>query len=240
MNLLPRSAAHRRRHVLRRRPSSASVPAGFDGRRRRLAHLSFPPSSTARLGVRGLSFLKLSFLRLSSWLSSWRRREPGPRSVERRRARALVLAAVVFAAVVLLSALPWSTLMDQHAQLSSAAAQVTALQAQNRALAVEERELSNATTVAGLARQDYGLVEPGQKAYDILPPPGTTDPTAVTAGHVPLDEPPVMPGSALSEKLLGAGPAGATPSGARGRTSADPRDSGGFWSRVGHTLEFWN
>jgi hypothetical protein len=166
-----------------------------------------------------------------------------------------VLAAVVFAAVVLLSALPWSTLMDQHAQLSSAASQVTALQAENRALAGEERELSNASTVAGLARQDYGLVEPGQKAYDILPPPGTTDPTAVAAGHVPLNEPPVMPGSALSEKLLGAGPAAATPSGARGRTSAaahgatpstgepssaDPRDSGGFWSRVGHTLEFWN
>jgi hypothetical protein len=166
-----------------------------------------------------------------------------------------VLAAVVFAAVVLASALPWSTLMDQHAQLASATSQVGVLQAENRALAGEARELSDASTVAGLARQDYGLVEPGQKAYDILPPPGSTAPTAVEAGHVPLDEPPVLPGSARSEKLLGAGGAGAPPPGARGATSAgahgattatgqppsgNQTGSGGFWSRVGHTLEFWN
>jgi cell division protein FtsB len=178
--------------------------------------------------------------------------------VERRRARALLLAAVLFATVVLLTALPWSTLANQHAQLTSASAEVTELQAQNHALTVQARELASKATQAGLARQDYGLVEPGQKAYDILPAPGTATTAATQAGHVPLDEPPVVPGSRRSEELLGAGvgsSAPSQPSGTPDRTTTSPAhggpygtgasstdrlDEGGFWSRVAHTLEFWS
>jgi cell division protein FtsB len=186
-----------------------------------------------------------------------RHRAPKERSVERRRARALLLGAVVFAALVLLTALPWTTLLDQHAQLTSASAQVNQLQAENQALAAQAKELSNRSTQAGLARQDYGLVEPGQKAYDILPAPGTAASKTVEAGHVPLDEPPVVPGSRRSEELLGVGvvsapavntPATATTAAkaagggakASGWGASDSLGAHGFWSRVGHSLEFWN
>jgi cell division protein FtsB len=178
-------------------------------------------------------------------------------TVERRRARAVLLAAVLFAAIVLLGALPWSTLANQHAQLTSASAQVNELQAQNRTLAAQARELSSKETQAGLARQDYGLVEPGQKAYEILPASGTSSPTANEAGHVPLNEAPVVPGSKRSEQLLGVNAVGSTSTNSTTRSSVDsgaadrsPRTQGvtltntlgdrSFVSRVVHTLEFWN
>ncbi len=158
--------------------------------------------------------------------------------------------------MVLLTALPWTTLLNQHAQLTSAATQVNQLQAENQALAAQAKELSNRSTQAGLARQDYGLVEPGQKAYDILPAPGTAAAKTVEAGHVPLDEPPVVPGSRRSEQLLGVGvvsrpsPGGSTTTWptATGEVHALRRAGAGghrptahgFWSRVGHSLEFWN
>jgi cell division protein FtsB len=168
-----------------------------------------------------------------------------------------LIVAVVFAAAVLGGALPWSTLADQHAQLSSASAQISELKAENHELAVQAGQLSNRATQAGLARQDYGLVESGQKAYDILPPAGTAASSVTGAGHVPLDEPPVVPGSRRSEALLGVDSGSVTPAGDAARTSAatvaggqHPAVPGGssadhlgarsFWSRVAHTLEFWS
>lgn len=167
------------------------------------------------------------------------------------------MAAVLFAAIVLLSALPWSTLLNQHAQLSSATAELTELQAENRALAAQARQLANISTQDALARQDYGLVHPGQTAYDILPAPGSTPSDSTESGHVPLNEAPVAPGSHRSQELLGVGVVSSTSSGAaagtasgasrrgagagaQGTSPAASLDTGGFWSRVAHTLEFWN
>ncbi len=176
--------------------------------------------------------------------------------MQRRRARALLMAAVLFAAIVLLSALPWSTLLKQGSQLTTDSAEVSQLQAENRELAAQARQLANGSTQTALARQDYGLVKPGQTAYDILPPPGSTPSNATQSGHVPLNEPPVVPGSRRSEELLGVGVLGSTSSagptssattslrdrtGPAGTTEVTDRPGGGgFWSRVGRTLEFWN
>ena len=240
MNMLPRTGAHSRRHRRRRPPSLAPGPGPT---RLVLARLSIRRPSVPRLTLRRL-----------------RGDRTGPRreaTVESRRARALLAGAVVFAAIVLLSALPWSTLMNQHAQLASDSTQVGQLQAENRALTDEARELSQSSTMAGLAREDYGMVEPGQRAYEVLPASGATVPNAIAGGHVPLDEAPVVPGSARSEELLGAGVGAITTASAAARSAAasargvtgvtaggppPPGSSkpGGFWSRVAHTLEFWN
>jgi septum formation initiator len=171
---------------------------------------------------------------------------------------------MVFAAVVLLVALPWTTLLNEHTQLSSATAETNQLQVENKALAAQAKELSSAATQSALARQDYGLVRPGQTAYDILPPPGAVANEAIQAGHVPLDEAPVVPGSRRSQELLGAGvvnptsaastspgstagsttpaitPAGSRSSSSTARSAPARLPTGGFWSRVGATLEFWN
>jgi len=177
--------------------------------------------------------------------------------VERRRARALLFLAAVFAAIVLLRGLPWSTILNQKAQLSSATVEVKELQAENNALAVQAQQLAANSTQAALARQDYGLVHPGQTAYDVLPPPGPAASAAIGGGHVPLDETAVVPGSRRSEELLGAGVVGSTPAeGAAAAANGQVRTeagatadggvsgahgvSGGFWSRVVRTLEFWS
>ncbi len=173
-------------------------------------------------------------------------------SLQRRRARALLLGSAVFAIVVLATSLPYSALLSQHQRLSSTARQVTALEAQNKVLRQEAQELSDPATVAGIARRDYGLVAPGSQAYEVLPASGSSVGSAQSSGHVPLDGPPVVPGSALSQALLGAGVpavgAGSAGSGASTSTAADQsgRQSGsdaststGFWTRVLRTLEFW-
>jgi cell division protein FtsB len=207
-----------------------------------LPRLSLPKPALPKVSLPGPSLLR----RLRE-----RRQGAEQRPVERRRARALLLASVLFCAIVLVSALPWSTLLNERSQLSSASAEVMALRAENRALADQARQLSNTAVQTALARQDYGLVHPGQTAYDILPPPGTTSSNAIASGHVPLDEAPVVPGSRRSEELLEAGVGGATVPGASGGTAgagdSGPTSSssagtggGGFWSRVGHTLEFWS
>lgn len=164
---------------------------------------------------------------------------------------------MVFAAAVLLGALPWSTLAGQHAQLSSASAELSQLRAENHELATQAGQLANRSTQAGLARQDYGLVKSGQKAYDILPPAGTGASSVTGGGHVPLDEPPVVPGSRRSEALLGVDMGSVTTANTAARTSPGTAQSGqrptgpgvgpvdhlgarSFWSHVAHTLEFWS
>lgn len=186
-------------------------------------------------------------------------------SLQRRRARALLFVSGLFAIVVLVTSMPVSALISQHVQLSSTARQVGSLEAQNKALEQEAKQLSDPSTVVGIARRDYGLVAPGSQVYEILPPSGASTLSAQSSGHVPLEGPPVAPGSARSQELLSAGngegagaasaPVWASSSSAasvKPRSSANAagrratrqlaRDAvagGGFWARVAGTLEFW-
>ena len=140
----------------------------------------------------------------------------GRLSLQRRRARGLLVLSAIFAVVVLATLMPFSALLSQREQLSSTAKQVSALTAQNKALRQEARELSDPSTVAGIARRDYGLVSPGSQAYEILPAAGSSLGSAASSGHVPLDGPPVVPGSQLSQELLGAGVPRSTGDGSAG------------------------
>lgn len=165
-----------------------------------------------------------------------------------RRVRLLVVASALFAGAVLLTGLPVSALLAQHKQLSATSAELEQLQASDHSLSAQSSRLSQPGTVSGLARSDYGMVPPGQKAFVILPPPGASAAAIAGSGHVPLDGPPVTPGSAQSDALLGGGVTGSGPSGhsqsghhgsAGSATGGSARSSGSFWSRVLHTLEFW-
>lgn len=179
-------------------------------------------------------------------------------SLQRRRARALLVAAAIFAAIVLATSFPVSTLLSQHKQLSSTTQQVSTLEQQNKALNEEAEQLSDPSTVAGIARRDYGLVAPGSQAYEILPAPGSSAASGQSTGHVPLEGPPVVPGSAQSQEILAAGTTGLAGGGTQGTDSAGSSGtaspsasagsgksvsadgpSDGFWTRVLHTLEFW-
>jgi len=139
--------------------------------------------------------------------------------------------------------MPVSALLTQHRQLSSTSSALAAAQAADRSLSAEAKALAGTVTVDRLARSDYGLVPSGQKAYVILPPAGSTSAEVAGSGHVPLEGPPVEPGSAQSQQLLGLGTpaAGTTPHGhpSTGSGSTGHGAAGGFWSRVTRTLEFW-
>jgi hypothetical protein len=168
-----------------------------------------------------------------------------------------LLGAVAFAVIVVGAMLPWSTLASQHQALATDTAQANQLQAENRALSGQVRQLSDPSAASGLARQDYGLVKQGQRAYDILPSSGTSSSPAADSGHVPLNQGPVAPGSRRSQELLSAGLGSASAGGSAtsrsssktvtgpattGSRSPSTRSTGagGFWSRVGHTLAFWS
>jgi len=193
---------------------------------------------------------------------SARNRSRGSRkslSPHERRVRALFVVCSLFAVLVLVTSFPISTLLNQHAQLSSTAKQLALMESENEVLKQEAKQLASPVTINDIARRDYGLVAPGSQAFEILPAPGSSSVSATSSGHVPLDGPPVVPGSIQSQQLLAAGALqisggdaldgtgavlesathdGSDPTGTGSAAEGDSSD-GGFWSRVEHTLEFW-
>jgi cell division protein FtsB len=156
----------------------------------------------------------------------------------------MLAVAALFAVAVLSTGMPVSALLTQHRQLSSSSASLARLQAEDAALSAEAKGLTDPNTVSGLARSDYGLVPPGQKAYVVLPPSGASPSAVAGSGHVPLEGPPVVPGSAQSQALLGLGTTSTTapaPNHSATGHGAPVASStgGGFWHRVLRTLEFW-
>jgi len=175
-------------------------------------------------------------------------------SLERRRARTLLVGAIVFACLVLLTSFPIDGLLSQRSALTGTARELTTVRAENEALARQVSDLSNPSTVNDLARNDYGFVAPGQRVYDILPSSSPSGSALTGSGQVPLDGPPVVPGSARSQALIGVvAPAGSTspvsatksshgrdPTGAASAAAVEPPEPHSYWGRVVQTLEFWN
>jgi cell division protein FtsB len=188
---------------------------------------------------------------------SWLARPARPRhaALQPRRSRTLLIASAIFALVVLGTSMPLSTLLAQRSQLSATSAQLRGLEQQDNLLQKEARQLSKSQNVARIANRDYGLVPPGTPLYEVLLSPYSASRTGAT-GQVPLDGPLVAPGSAQSQSLIGAGVAAqpsqtdrssrdgslppVSPSRSTGASSSGgTAPSGGFWSRVARTLEFW-
>lgn len=150
-----------------------------------------------------------------------------------RRAFWPLTAVVTLAVAVLLFGYPTRTFLDQRASLGQEQAVVDRLASQNAALQNEASQLKTPAEIESLARQEYGLVEPGQEAYAILPSPRPSPP-AGTQPDPAVGSSGTEPGGSLDAASTPArGPGGSDP-GAAGK--ADP---GGLWSRFVHQLEFW-
>jgi cell division protein FtsB len=83
--------------------------------------------------------------------------------------------------VVFVFVFPTRTYLNQRHQIDAAARRLTVLNAQNAALAAEAQKLQSPAEIERLAREQYHMVQPGEKAYVILPaapPPTTTAPPA--------------------------------------------------------------
>jgi cell division protein FtsB len=96
----------------------------------------------------------------------------------RRRAFRLVVAGISLVAVMFLFVLPARTYLAQRRSLSEASDRVQVLSQENAKLAQQVQLLQTDAEIERLARQQYGLVKPGETAYAILPPkaPATTVP----------------------------------------------------------------
>jgi cell division protein FtsB len=166
------------------------------------------------------------------------------RSREGRRARLLLVGAMVLSAVILTAWFPASALYRQRASLSQANGQLSQLHSEDAALSQERKNLSDSAEVGRIARTQYQLVSPGQQAFEVLPPTGSAVANAPYAGD-PGNSAPVAP-SAASELPPGTdttttqATAGAPKSGTHAG-AVRPPGSGtpGLIERMVRALEFW-
>jgi len=173
-------------------------------------------------------------------------------SLEHRRARSVLVGAIVLAAVVLLTSFPIQGLLSQRSALSGTARELSTVQAEDDSLARQVADLADPSTVNDLARHDYGFVPKGQRVYDVLPSSSPSGSALSASGLVPLNATPVVPGSSRSQALIGiVASAGGSPAPAtsaaraansRGSSGEDtvPPEPHSYWGRVVRSLEFWN
>ena len=93
----------------------------------------------------------------------------------------VVVAALVLIGVLALAVFPAKAWLEQRRDLRALVAQEAALTAENQALQARTDQLRSDEEIERLAREQYGLVKPGEEAYAILPsppPPTTVPPTA--------------------------------------------------------------
>ena len=176
------------------------------------------------------------------------KRQAAPAEV--RRARFVLLGAVVVSAVVLFAWFPASSLLSQRSDLTGTQSQLSTLHSQDAALAQEKKNLSDSGEIGRIAREQYQLVSPGQQAYQVLPPTGsgaTSTPYAgdpgATGPVTPSASSELPPGGATATTTTttpGTPPAAASAGGGQaGATAARGHQSAGFMTRVMHALEFW-
>ena len=147
------------------------------------------------------------------------------------------------AAVVLLAAwFPFGSWSNQRRELSSASAQLIRLKGETKALQGEQQRLKDPKELARIAREQYQLVNPGDRVVQVLPP--TASQSSLATGKEPFAgdpglKPPVAPSAA---GLLGDGaqvatvPSAAKPKAKAAAAEAKPK---GFVERVLRTLELW-
>jgi cell division protein FtsB len=154
----------------------------------------------------------------------------------RARARWILLGATVLSAAVLVAWFPAGALLHQRSNLSSAAAQLRQLHQQDTALAQEGKNLNSSSEISRIARGQYQLVSPGQRAFEVLPPSGTANSDSPYAQD-PGDQSPVAPSASVELPPGGAGTTTTT----LGRPAEKEHRAAGSstLSRMLHALEFW-
>lgn len=70
---------------------------------------------------------------------------------------------------------PYKQIVDSRRQVATAQAQLAELQADNATLQSDVDALQTPSEIEKLAREKLGYVRPGETAYVVLDPPGTTD-----------------------------------------------------------------
>jgi len=163
---------------------------------------------------------------------------------DRRRSFVLVGGAVVVAALMMVAWFPASAILGQRQALNAASQQLATMKSQDAALAHEQSALTKSADISRLAREEYQLVEPGQRLIQVLPPSGTA--TAAGSGQAPFPgDPgltkPVAP-SAIALLPTGTTTTTTTPRAGGKGTTASTKATGAknLWNRIVATLSFWH
>lgn len=101
-----------------------------------------------------------------------------------RRAVRALLVAIVAGGILFLFLLPARTWLEQAHAMSTAQRRASVLSHENAALTNRVKQLHNTAYIEQVARQQYGLTLPGEKAFGILLPEATTTvpPTVTPTG----------------------------------------------------------
>lgn len=168
-------------------------------------------------------------------------RRPRPASGSSQPAWVWLAGAAVAAVLMLVAWFPFGALSKQRHELGAANAQLSKLKDETRALQGEQGRLKDPKELARIAREQYQLVNPGDRVVQVLPP--TANQSALATGKQPFAgdpglKPPVAPSAA---GLLGDGvqAAAASQPTAKAKAKAAVRQPEGFWQRALRTLEFW-
>ena len=100
-----------------------------------------------------------------------------------RRAVRTLLVTVALGGLLFLFILPGRTWLQQRSAMATAERRLHVLDEENRALSRRASQLQSSAYVEQIARDQYGLVLPNEKAYGILPPTATTTTTTLPVAH---------------------------------------------------------
>jgi hypothetical protein len=133
---------------------------------------------------------------------------------------------------------PASAIVTQRKDLSASERQLSGMRSQDAALIHAQSALTSPAEVLRLAREEYQLVEQGQRLVQVLPPSGT--PTQAGAGPAlypgdPGLSKPVAPSAVALLPTV----ASAATSASKAGHSATPWDRS-LWRRIVATLSFWH
>ncbi|MFZ0171048.1 MAG: septum formation initiator family protein [Acidimicrobiales bacterium] len=142
------------------------------------------------------------------------------------RARLLLVVAFVAGIVIVATEFPLGQLIRGRAAMAQASAQLTRLQAQNRALAAQVASLHEDATIARIAHEEYGLISKGERSIVVLPAPSRRAGT----GTGPLNSTTVPRSDLVPTDAI------VSPTGAGG---SKPVKQAGYWARLLQRLEFW-
>ena len=88
-----------------------------------------------------------------------------------KRALGPALVVLVLAGILFVAVLPTRTLLQQRRDTKAATAELRQLRERNERLEERARRLRDPREIEQLAREQYGLVRPGEEPYVVLPAP---------------------------------------------------------------------
>jgi cell division protein FtsB len=89
----------------------------------------------------------------------------------------IAIMSLIMVAILFLFVFPTRSFFSQRGQISDARRDLAVLRSQNERLAKEAARLGTDAEIERIARQEYHMVRPGEKAYAVIPAaPSTTTP----------------------------------------------------------------